>query len=436
MSSPYASQDSFAFDLYDQPGQLEWTQREGADVTRENTVETDPFSQQQTQLQPVKLGFCQLADWDEDKEYDEDPPKFIHYSIEWKVTVNNRKVRLDTEQGMVLGPALCWRLLLRPKLEKFLDRMLAKNRPLKSDDTNIVISVNERGQDDLIKRFDDTNVNWSVIERQLVAWSELFRRGKKLTVKISFNYVENSQGSATSSRKADKRCSTTNRMLAERDTQLDIEASSGQPPIWSKVYELMRCQVPSCNLGPHCWRDPIGKKHYKLRTSHLTRLIGHVKEGYVLDTHDDVPEEVRQQLYAEQQGMERRQKPASASAANFPPINITNVLPAPSSQIPPALDMTSASIPINRLDFPRPRDKAVEDYCAWQESQVRHPDQKAAYQKACEVMMKNCMSLELIYRDANPEFLIHGGVATGVALHIVGDIEDWVKMCKQNETEE
>jgi hypothetical protein len=66
--------------------------------------------------------------------------------------------------------------------------MLAKNRPLKSEDTSIMISVNERGQDALIKRFDDTNVDWSVIERQLVAWSELFRAGRKLTVKISFNY--------------------------------------------------------------------------------------------------------------------------------------------------------------------------------------------------------------------------------------------------------
>jgi hypothetical protein len=345
----------------------------------------------------------------------------------------------DTEQGIVLAPALCWRLLLEPKLEKFLDRMLAKNRPLKSEDTSIMISVNERGQDALIKRFDDTNVNWSVIERQLVAWSELFRAGRKLTVKISFNYVETGHGSATSSRKGGRRgaSSTTHRMLAERDTQLDAEeVASGQPSIWSTVYELMRCKVPSCNMGPHCWPDPIGKKHYKLRTSHLARLIELVQEGHVLRTHKDMPEEIRLKLYAEeQQEIERRQKPANASG-NLPPINITNVLPTPPSQTPPVPDMASTSTPVRRLDFPRPRDRAVKDYCAWQQSQVEDPEQKAPYQKACEVMLKNSMSLELIYRDPNPEFLTLGGVTIGAALHIVGDIEHWVKMCKGYETEE
>lgn len=46
---------------------------------------------------------------------------------------------------MVLAPALYWRLLLEPKLEKILGRILAKNRPLKSKDINIVILVHERG---------------------------------------------------------------------------------------------------------------------------------------------------------------------------------------------------------------------------------------------------------------------------------------------------
>jgi hypothetical protein len=79
------------------------------------------------------------------------------------VKVNKREVSKDTEQDVVLVPASYWRLLLKPKLAKLLDRKLAKNRPVKSEDTNIVISVNERSQHDLVKRFDGTNIDWSVI---------------------------------------------------------------------------------------------------------------------------------------------------------------------------------------------------------------------------------------------------------------------------------
>ena len=72
--------------------------------------------------------------------------------------------------------------------------------------------------------------------------------------------------------------------------------------------------------------------------------------------------------------------------------------------------------------------------CAWQQSQ--DPEEKEAYQKACKVMKHDSMDLELIHRNPDPEFLIKGGVKRGIALHIVGDIEDWVKRLKRTATEE
>jgi hypothetical protein len=242
MSSSYSSQDSFAFGLYEQPDQFEWTQQDGTqvdqggvtpDITRANAVETDSSCQQQTQLQAEKLEFCPLSDWDEGNLYDEDPPSYIHYSIEWKITVNNRMVSKDTEPDVVLAPAAYLQLILKLKLEKLLCKKLAKNRPIKSEDTNVVVSVTERSQRDLAKRFDDTDIDWGVVERQLVKWAELFRAGKKLRLNFSFNYVETSQLLVTSSRKADKRgSSTTKQMLAERAEQLGGEQeSSGQPSV-------------------------------------------------------------------------------------------------------------------------------------------------------------------------------------------------------------
>jgi hypothetical protein len=50
----------------------------------------DPYddpSQQQTQTNDLKL--CQFPNWDSERIYDD---SYIHYSIEWKITLNNRAI--------------------------------------------------------------------------------------------------------------------------------------------------------------------------------------------------------------------------------------------------------------------------------------------------------------------------------------------------------
>jgi len=51
-------------------------------------------------------------------------------------------------------------------------------------------------------------------------------------------------------------------------------------------------------------------------------------------------------------------------------------------------------------------------------------------------MKHESMDLELIHQDPDPGFLIKGGVKRGIALHVVGDIEEWVKRLKRTETKE
>lgn len=97
------------------------------------------------------------------------------------------------------------------------------------------MSVTDRGESDFVKRFDDIDVDWSLVEKQLVKWGELFRSGKKLRVNLAFNYTD-SYSSVGTQRRGNKRgSSATQRMLAELDssTQLDTEQEvSGQAPAW------------------------------------------------------------------------------------------------------------------------------------------------------------------------------------------------------------
>jgi hypothetical protein len=113
------------------------------------------------------------------RRHSEDPTSCIHYSTEWKVTVNNKVVSKGAEQNVVLAPGSYWQLFLQPKLEKSLRRHLPHNKCVRSDDTNVVVSVTEHSERDLTKRYDDAEVDWSVVEKKLVTWGELFHAGKK-----------------------------------------------------------------------------------------------------------------------------------------------------------------------------------------------------------------------------------------------------------------
>ena len=180
------------------------------------------------------------------------------------------------------------------------------------------------------------------------------------------------QSASGSSKKWDKRgpVSTTQRMLAERESQLDAEQqTSAQPSVWREVCSLMRCPGPPCNLGSYCWIDSEGKRHYGLKTHHFRNFVRYVEKGGVLQTHDDVPDDVREQLYAEEQQRHDRKSGCTAmSPANIPPISITNVLPGPPHQVlPPAsqMGMNDATI-AESLDIPGLRDVALRRYTEWQ----------------------------------------------------------------------
>lgn len=57
------------------------------------------------QVQSDQLDFLPLGEWDEDVEYDEQPPRYICYTIAWKLIFNRKKVGSVTEKDLVVAPS-------------------------------------------------------------------------------------------------------------------------------------------------------------------------------------------------------------------------------------------------------------------------------------------------------------------------------------------
>lgn len=140
-------------------------------VTPNNTPQTSSQCQNPSQS---RLTFLQEAEWDPDLAYDSDFPNCLRYSLEWKVTLNGKAISKDTEPEVLLAPGCYWRLVLQAQLEELLQNKFQGNRGVRADDTTVVVSVTERSQRDLTKRFNQTKVDWAIVEKQLCNWGQYF----------------------------------------------------------------------------------------------------------------------------------------------------------------------------------------------------------------------------------------------------------------------
>jgi hypothetical protein len=109
--------------------------------------------------QRSRLPLLQLDDWDPDGTYDESPPTSVHYSIEWKLQL--RKGRLskltnDTEQNLVLAPGALWETTLKNKVVGLLRQKTPRSKKYVPEETIVVVSVTDRSERDLTKRFDES----------------------------------------------------------------------------------------------------------------------------------------------------------------------------------------------------------------------------------------------------------------------------------------
>ncbi|KAJ6004602.1 hypothetical protein N7540_012971 [Penicillium herquei] len=375
-------------------------------------------------VQANQLGFLPLTEWNEDVDYDEQFPRYICYTIAWKLMLNRKKVGSVTEKGLVVAPRDYWAKDLKPAVEEMLQMKKKNGQRVRSEGTAVIVKADDRSQQNL-ELFCAATIDWKSVEKQLRKWSNLVRSGKTLTIDIVFHY----RGDDEVPQKGEKRgrVSATSRMLAERKRHIDIEEEiTERPATWDLAYSLMRCDVRSC---PHksdwCWEDPTDKKHYKLRVPHLERLIDYVDDGGCLDTHDDVPNDIRRDLVLESQKGRNSKKTEVPSGPLYPPA-IINVLPAQNGGVPAVSSLRRSTD--EHVVIPGPREAAVREYCKWLESRAIDEAYKAGFRKICEVTLENHLDLELILEDPDCSFFVQRGIQIGTARRFLRDINEWASM--------
>uniref|UniRef100_A0A093UZ55 Uncharacterized protein n=1 Tax=Talaromyces marneffei PM1 TaxID=1077442 RepID=A0A093UZ55_TALMA len=299
-----------------------------------------------------------LDDWEEGRAYDEQPPVCIHYSIEWKLALNKRFVTRDTEQNLVLAPSAYWNTFLKPKLERLIAQKFSRDQRVRPDDTEMIIAINDRSEHNLTKRFEKTEIEWSLVEDQLMKWGDLFRAGKKLRLIITFYYLGDNQSRL---KKGEKRgSSATQRMRGEMEDQLSAERTSGSSSSWRQVYQLMRCRDKTCKQGVHCFEDLVTHKHYPLTQHHLASLRDFVDNDGTLRTEDDIPDWFQEQLKAEERVLKTKSKDKDSPIV----VPAQPLLSSASATTPAGVpDTSSASTRrCKRLEIPGPRDIALRNY--------------------------------------------------------------------------
>ncbi|KAJ5375111.1 hypothetical protein N7517_007117 [Penicillium concentricum] len=155
-----------------------------------------------------------------------------------------------------------------------------------------------------------------------------------------------------------------------------------------------------------------------------------MEEGGLLDTHNDIPDTFREQLYKEENQRLEKKKSSnnSSSYSTCPPININNnILPVASSHIPLSTSPTYKGV-LAKRNFIKPitihgfLNVAVNEYTEWQQSRVTNETFRDNINKAHNVTLENCLDLMQIYEDQDSSFFVTHSVKIGAARRFVGDI--------------
>jgi hypothetical protein len=165
-------------------------------------------------------------------------------------------------------------------------------------------------------------------------------------------------------------------------------------------------------------------------------LVTYVEKGGVLETHKDVPGEIRDELYMEEQQRQEKEKRKGGnilgSGSPYPPININfnPIHPTGLGSATPG-DASAGLRVVGPLNIPGLKDVAVKEYGEWLASNVSDDALKAGFRQACDITLSDGFELEHIYKDQNPGFFVGKGIKPRIARSFVENIRDWVENVKK-----
>merc|ERR1711939_568781 len=440
---PFNGDATSAFDDPDALGFF-WDELNAGDLTQPCPQSTDPPTEPHTLQQQEEEDECQdgeeqveqggqllLQEWDGTAE---PPVDTLRYTVEWKAVLKTKRLGMNTEEDIFLSPKALWDATLQHSLDTSLEREFSQQNRPEPCNTLVVVSVSKRAERDLTKEFVGLDVDWSLIGEKLESWACHFREGKRLLVKITFRFRPRNAAPQTNPGRGGRQ-SATRRQRHQQALQQDAEMhASGEGAHWRAVYRTMRCPGRPCNNNQgHCWRDPHGGKHYKLLTAHMRKLVTHMNEGNKFESHHDVPDTIRQQLYAEAD-----QRTVAHRVTRPPNPRVAQVRMCESSpasehggqqcspeRTPPTLVATPRPIVLDPLDIPGSHEKAIQDYVKWQQDQADSQEWIGQFAKAGDILITQGFRLNLFYQTQRLDLLTEGGVLQGIAESFHNDLPQW-----------
>lgn len=347
---------------------------------------------------------------------DDESASIFNYTIIWKLQLRKGRVTKlteDTIEDVDVAPGAYWNETLKSELAT----VVKENVPdpqYQPDETTITVSNSKRGVPPYTRRFPKLIIEWADVENKVRSWSNL---DDSLKVVISFIYKE----THPTSKKGKAGRGATKKQFAALDKLVAQQEASGTRAIWKDVYELMECISATCtNRGFSCWR--YKDKHHKLDSDIMDRLVDRAEQGYRMDTHDDVPEDIRELIRTRENEEEARRK-RKRKASDQLPVNIRVFCHGHRDD--GSVDYTSDSQ--RELNFSVPDDEAPIVYSDWLCAKITNEKWRTASQLANEVTVNKGYDLHWLYANqrAGKDMLIANGVLEGVAARFVSWISRW-----------